>query len=56
MALYIPENRFHSDKNNISLSWQKTSISRAGLESSIRPQCVVSLDPWYRSICYPGIQ
>ena len=52
MTLYILRNGFHPDENNISLGWQKESISGAGLELSIRPQCMTDLDLWYRSVYY----
>ena len=43
MTLYTPENKHHLDENNISLGWQKESISEVGLEPSIWPQRVVGL-------------
>ena len=45
MILHTQGNGSHPDENNIFLGWQKKSISKAGLESSVQPQRVASLDP-----------
>ena len=55
MTLYTPKNGSHPNDNNISLGWQRRSISGASLGFSIRPQNVVGLDSRCRSVCYPGI-
>ena len=44
MTLYIPKNRSHLNENDISLSWQRGSISKAGLEPSVWPQHMAGLD------------
>ena len=56
MILHIPANKPHPDENNTSSGWQKGSISGIGLYPSTKPQCMASLDPWYRLISHPDIQ
>ena len=55
MTLHISGNKSHPDENNISSGWQKANISEVGLESSIQPQYVASLDAWCRSVYCPSI-
>ena len=56
MTLCIPENEPYPDENDISSGWRRANISEVGLEPSVQPQRVASLDPWYRLVCQPDIR
>ena len=56
MILCALENKPHPNKTDISSDWQKANIFGVSLKSSVQPQCVASLDPWYKSKCHLNIQ